>query len=486
MPDDAALLRRYAAENDQAAFAEFVGRHIDFVYGAALRQADGDAVLAADVVQLVFSDAARKAGALAEHGVLIGWLHTATRFAVAKAIRGAARRRAREHAAWTMSEQTRDETPAVDWTQLQPVLDAALGELKERDRAAILLRFFENRPLADVGAKLAVSETAARSCVDRALEKLRERLARRGITSTGAALGVALASQLSVAAPVGLAGTVASAAVAGATAAGALSAVGTFFVMSKIKIGIVAVIVAAGLTTAVVEVRANRALRAQLQAGVSGRVVEDTVARLQQENQQLTVAVKKLAEKNPEIDELTRLRNRISALKARPPGVVDEEIRAPRNLGRATPAAAIETFSWAIDQDDLALVAPFITFRDDTPENRAAFMAKFSPAVQARYPTPERLCAAAFFRVGSRLPDPNVAMQVVSVEEDHSPDQVKILLWWRTASGKEGGGYSTWQRGPNGWGERPVTLLEPKLLESVVSQFDPATGALLPPPAPKP
>src|ERR1041385_5282487 len=99
MSDDAELLRRYAREADERAFAEFVRRHIDFVYGAALRQAGGDAALAADVVQLVFSDAARKAPALAGHAWLIGWLHTATRFAVAKAIRGDARRRAREHEA---------------------------------------------------------------------------------------------------------------------------------------------------------------------------------------------------------------------------------------------------------------------------------------------------------------------------------------------------------------------------------------------------
>lgn len=96
MIDDAELLNRYARFGAQDALAEFVRRHIDFVYAAALRQANGDAALARDVTQLVFTDATRKAAALAQHRVLIGWLHTATRFATAKAIRTENRRRSRE------------------------------------------------------------------------------------------------------------------------------------------------------------------------------------------------------------------------------------------------------------------------------------------------------------------------------------------------------------------------------------------------------
>ena len=94
--EDAELLRRYAEENSDAAFAELVRRHIDFVYAAALRQARGNAPLAQDVAQVVFTDLARKAATLARHEVVVGWLHTATRFAVAKAIRSESRRTARE------------------------------------------------------------------------------------------------------------------------------------------------------------------------------------------------------------------------------------------------------------------------------------------------------------------------------------------------------------------------------------------------------
>jgi hypothetical protein len=42
MTDDSELLRRYAHERSEAAFAELVARHVDLVYSAALRQTRGD------------------------------------------------------------------------------------------------------------------------------------------------------------------------------------------------------------------------------------------------------------------------------------------------------------------------------------------------------------------------------------------------------------------------------------------------------------
>ena len=236
MIHDAELLRRYATEKDEAAFAELVRRQVDFVYGAALRQARGNEALAQDVAQTVFTDLARKAGRLAQHEVLAGWLHTATRFAVAKAIRADVRWRERERTALAMNEHEIESGATLDWERAKPVLDDALGELKERERIAILLRFFDKRSLAEVGERLALSETAARSCVDRALEKLRVRLVRRGVTSTAAALGVALANKAVVAAPTGLAASVTGAALAAGSMVGAGGALGFFIFMNTTKI----------------------------------------------------------------------------------------------------------------------------------------------------------------------------------------------------------------------------------------------------------
>ncbi|HEY1111352.1 MAG TPA: sigma-70 family RNA polymerase sigma factor, partial [Opitutaceae bacterium] len=216
-PDDSDLLRRWAARRDEAAFGELVRRHVDLVYGCALRRLAGDAHLAKDVTQLVFCDLARRAGGLAERAVLGGWLHTSTRFAAAKAVRGEQRRRAREEAAFAMNA---NDDAAINWERLRPVLDEAIDELGEQDREAVVLRFFEERSFAEIGARLHLTENAARMRVERALEKLRARLGRRGIGSTVAALGVALAGNAVLAAPVGLAGAVTTSAVASATTAG--------------------------------------------------------------------------------------------------------------------------------------------------------------------------------------------------------------------------------------------------------------------------
>ncbi len=158
---------------------------------AALRQVGGDVHLAQEVAQGVLLDVARKARRLALRPTITGWLYTNGRFAAAKALRSRLRRLNHETEAQAMNDLL--SPPAVgpagetDWNELRPVLDAAMHELSEPDREAILLRFFEGRSLAEVGAAIGLAENSARMRVERALEKLRVRLARRGSTSTAAA-----------------------------------------------------------------------------------------------------------------------------------------------------------------------------------------------------------------------------------------------------------------------------------------------------------
>jgi RNA polymerase sigma factor (sigma-70 family) len=241
MNEDNELLRRFVDERSQAAFTELVQRKINLVYAAALRQV-GDPHLAADVTQRVFFGLACRAAQLVHHPLLVGWLHTTTRFTAAKALRDQRRWQRREQEAHTMNAANAEADPA--WEELRGVVDAVLHELSEADRAAILLRFFETRSLAEVGAAIGVSENTARMRVDRALEKLRRQLARHGITSTAAALGVALANQPLVAAPAGLAATAAATSIAGAAAVGG-SAVTLFGIMSTTKIVLGAVCLSA-------------------------------------------------------------------------------------------------------------------------------------------------------------------------------------------------------------------------------------------------
>lgn len=180
MTNDRELLRRFAMEGDEHAFRELVTRHLDLVYSVALRLVAGDVHLAQDVAQTVFVDLARKARGLSRNVVLAGWLHEATRFAAAKFVRSERRRQAREQAAMAMQESSMESTP--DWAQLGPVLDAAIGELRKQDRDAVLLRFFQRKDLHSVGEALCISEDAAQKRIERALEKLRIILARRGVT----------------------------------------------------------------------------------------------------------------------------------------------------------------------------------------------------------------------------------------------------------------------------------------------------------------
>jgi RNA polymerase sigma factor (sigma-70 family) len=218
MPSDGELLRRYA-EGSEAAFTELVQRHINLVYLAALRRVGRNAHAADDVTQKVFTDLARKARSLTDRSSMVGWLYTSTRFAAADVVRAEQRRRNHELEAQTMNELNSDVPAAMD--QLEPLLDEVLDLLPEKDREAVLLHFFEGRPFPEVGVALALSADATRMRVNRALERLRAKLAQRGITSSAAALAGVLSVQSTLAAPAPLALAVAGNAISHAGALGA-------------------------------------------------------------------------------------------------------------------------------------------------------------------------------------------------------------------------------------------------------------------------
>lgn len=258
MTTDAELLQRHVRDHSEAAFAELVQRHLALVYSTALRQVGGDAHLAQDVAQTVFTALARKAAALSGHTVLAGWLYLGTHHASAQAVRSIRRRRTREQEAHAMEEIVAPDTPPTDWDRVRPVLDDALRALGETDREAVLLRFFERRAFADIGAALNLSDDAARMRVDRALGKLRDLLGRRGITSTTAALSAALGQQAMVAAPAGLAATITGTALS-AVAGGAVVATTTGFFMSTTTAILTAVALATTGTAIYQTTQAHRA-----------------------------------------------------------------------------------------------------------------------------------------------------------------------------------------------------------------------------------
>src|SRR5580765_3357926 len=151
---DDELLRRYADDKSEDAFAELVRRHLDLVYSAALRQVNGDAHLAQDVAQMVFTELSRKAASLSHRPVLTGWLYTCAHFCAAKAVRTERRRHSREQESQAMQELLDNHGPEPDWEKVRPVLDQVMVELSEPDREAILMRYFEKRPLGEIGQRL--------------------------------------------------------------------------------------------------------------------------------------------------------------------------------------------------------------------------------------------------------------------------------------------------------------------------------------------
>ncbi len=218
MRTDAELLAEFVAHRSERAFTEIVARHLNLVHGTALRLLGNDAHLASDVTQTVFVLLAKKAPTLPVQVVLAGWLHTATRHTVANTRRAEQRRQAREQEAFRMNHDLTE--TAIEWERVRPVLDAAIARLGNADRDAILLRYFEARPFAEIAAALCVSEDAARMRVERALEKLRGLLGQHGINSTTAALTAVFAQQLVGAAPMGMVSSVAGAALANAARSG--------------------------------------------------------------------------------------------------------------------------------------------------------------------------------------------------------------------------------------------------------------------------
>ena len=108
---------------------------------------------------------------------------------------------------------------ADDWRQIAPLLDDALATLRARDRDALVLRFFEKRTTREIAAALHVEESAAHKRMERALARLRNFFAQRGVTLTAAAIVGATSAHAAQAAPSALAKTISAVAMAkGATA----------------------------------------------------------------------------------------------------------------------------------------------------------------------------------------------------------------------------------------------------------------------------
>lgn len=433
--DDSELLRRYLTERSETAFAELVGRHLPLVYRAALRQTAGDSAQAEEVAQAVFVLLARKARALRTHQTLAGWLHTTVYYTAADARRATRRRRWYEQEASRMADISAADTPP-DWSRIQPAIDEALQRLEARDRDAILLRFFEDRPFAEIAAHLSLKEDAARMRVNRALARLRGLLAARGIVSTEAALTALLATEAS-AAPAAVPPALAAAIAQSAIAAGSATAGGALFltIMSTKKALIITAAIAALAGVAVPTVffrgrlqaaraqayhlrKENDALRDKLTAAMLADPKGGAVPSF-------TAAAAAVAE--PEA-RLNAMRSQVRLREVSRDALPTTIAHPLKFRGRDTPIHAVESFVWASYHSDTEALAQSLYLDDDARAAVEKIRATLPPASQSQYPTAESLVAMCIAYDAISHPGPNNEDIFIDAPEPNYADPQNFLL----------------------------------------------------------
>jgi Sigma-70, region 4 len=245
------------------------------------------------------------------------WLYKVTRHAAIDVVRREARRRAREQIACDLNAMNAN---ADNWTRIEPMLDEAMHALDDTDRAAVLLRYFENKSLREVGQTLGTSEDGAQKRVSRAVDRLREFFAKRGVI-VGASGFVAIISANAVqAAPVGLAVTISTAAPLIGTTAVTTATATKAIAMTLLQKTLITTTLALAIATPWVihlhsqkELREqNAALRQQLQQQL------DAAAQLETDKERLSKLIGQATNKSlsdEQFRELLRLRGEVSQLR---------------------------------------------------------------------------------------------------------------------------------------------------------------------------
>jgi RNA polymerase sigma factor (sigma-70 family) len=179
---DAALLARFAAAGDQAAFELLLWRHAALVLGVCRRVLRDDH-LAEDAFQATFLILSRKAGTV--RGSLAGWLH---RVARRVAVRAARRR--------PTAELTDVPAPAdAGDPELRRLLDEEIDRLPERFQLPVVLCYLDGRPTEEAARLLGVPRGTVLSRLATARARLAGRLSRRGVTLPAAVAVTAVTAE---------------------------------------------------------------------------------------------------------------------------------------------------------------------------------------------------------------------------------------------------------------------------------------------------
>jgi RNA polymerase sigma factor (sigma-70 family) len=270
------LLRQYVHRDSNEAFAALLTRHVNMVYSVALRKT-GNPQAAEEITQAVFIILAKKARGLSKKIVVSGWLYHAARLTAVNFLRAEIRRARREQEAYMQS--LADETEPEVWRQIAPLLEDGMARLGEKDRDALVLRFFEGKSFQEIARAAGASENAAKKRVHYALEKLRRHFSKCGVLSSASALAGAMATHSVQAAPIALAQSITAATIAkGAVVSGSTLALvkatlkSLLWAKMKFAAGLGAGLLAVGaaVTLAVVDTNVLSAGRAQLVFSAQG------------------------------------------------------------------------------------------------------------------------------------------------------------------------------------------------------------------------
>ena len=248
------LLRRFAA-GDEGAFEAIVTRHGPIVLGVCRRLLH-DRRDVEDAFQATFLVLLRKAGALRDGELLGPWLHGVA-YRVASRVRSRAFRRPAEERKGAQPEAV-EPTCDLERSELRGLLDDEIRRLPEKYRRPVVLCYLEGRTHEEAARRLQCSAGSVRGRLDRARQKLRHRLTRRGLAPAAGLTALAAggeAASAAVPAPLVAAtvATLARAATASAVSATASTAAleladGVFRSMLVAKIKLAALLVVGILT----------------------------------------------------------------------------------------------------------------------------------------------------------------------------------------------------------------------------------------------
>ncbi len=313
---DSDLLADWVVHRRESAFRTLVERYASLVHMAAKRTC-GDDALAADASQLVFILLGQKAKSLTTHPTLAGWLHV-TAVMKTRDLIDKTRRETRKRQLLTMEAQSHSHPDT--WQEIQPVLDEALAALSDKDREALLLRFYRSLSIREIAATLGIATDAAQKRIDRATERLRGKLTRRGVQTRGtlsAAMLTGFAADAQAVLPISILASKAIA--AGAVSTFSLSAIITAItaLMKSTSMipPVVALIVAGAWTgTKYQALSATEARNAHLQAEIAAARPVKTSAPVKLTKVDGPIDWQKLATEGDNGPEMQRFQKRLESM----------------------------------------------------------------------------------------------------------------------------------------------------------------------------